>query len=92
MTVRFPADPPRSAVFGNRRSAVTCRWATSTLMLPAPLWFDAETNPWSCGRDGAPRTLITTDACEVCPRWEPRRGAAPLILDWFGVLPPDDAA
>jgi hypothetical protein len=33
------------------------------------------------------RTLITTDACKMCPRWEARHSAAPLMLDWFGVLP-----
>ena len=91
MTRTFPAETPRSAVVGNLRSAVNCRWATPTLMLPAPLWFDAETSPWSCVRDGAPRTLISTDACGMCPRWEPRHSAAPLMLDWFGVLPPHEA-
>lgn len=92
MTVRFPANPPLSAVFGDHRSAANCRWATPTLMLPAPLWFDAEHSPWSCVRDAAPRTLISTDACEMCPRWEPRHSATPLMLDWFGVLAPHETA
>jgi hypothetical protein len=52
-----------------------------------PLWFDAETSPWSCGRDGAPRTLITTDACKMCPRWEARHSAAPLMLTGSGPAP-----
>jgi hypothetical protein len=90
MTVRFPANSRLSAVFGDRHSAATCRWATPTLMLPAPLWFDAEHSPWSCVRDSDPRTLINTDACEMCPRWEPCHSAAPLMLDWFGVLSPHE--
>jgi hypothetical protein len=77
-------------VFGDRRRAANCRWATPTVLLPAPLWFDAETHPWSCVRDAAPRTLLTTDGCGVCPRWELRQTAAPLMLDWFGFPPPHE--
>jgi len=90
VTIKFPAPTSLPAVFGERRSAANCRWSTPTLMLPAPLWFDAEHSPWSCVRDNAPRTLLSTDACEICPRWEPRCCATPLMLDWFGVLPPHE--
>jgi len=90
VTITFPAKHPLSAVFGDRHIAANCRWATATLMLPAPLWFDAEDSPWSCVRDGAPRTLISTDACEMCPRWERRHSTIPLMLDWFGFLPPHE--
>jgi hypothetical protein len=55
-----------------QRSASNCRWATSTLFLPAPLWCEAETSPWACLRDPTPRVLATTDLCATCPRWEPR--------------------
>ena len=59
------------------RSAAGCRWATPTLFLAAPYWFEAEDSPWACVRDAAPRVLTTTDACASCPRWEPRPTAAP---------------
>jgi hypothetical protein len=55
-----------------QRSASNCRWATPTLFLRAPFWFDAEACPWTCLRDAAPRVLSTTDPCATCPRWEPR--------------------
>ena len=55
-----------------QRTASNCRWATPTLFLPAPFWFDAEACPWSCLRDADPRVLATTDPCATCPRWEPR--------------------
>jgi hypothetical protein len=87
-----------------QRSAVTCRWATLTLFLPAPFWFDAEACPWSCLRDAAPRVLATTDPCATCPRWEQRapvaetpdqkrettasEAATPLMMDWLGGFPP----
>ena len=90
MTVKIPQEPPHWAVPGNQRRAANCRWATPTLMLPAPLWFDAENSPWSCVRDAAPRVLFSTDACEICSRWEPRQTAAPLMLDWFGAVPPHE--
>ena len=90
MTIKFPTQSALSAVFGDRHSAATCRWATPTLMLYAPLWFEAENSPWSCLRDAAPRTLITTDGCQMCPRWETRHSVMPLMLDWFGVLPPHE--
>jgi hypothetical protein len=90
VTFNSSAEPLLSFVHGDRHGAANCRWATPTLMLAAPLWFDAENSPWSCVRDAAPRTLITTDACEMCPRWEPRYSATPLMLDWFGVLSPHE--
>jgi hypothetical protein len=65
------AHPARTAVEAER-SASTCRWATLTLFLPAPFWFEAETSPWACVRDAEPRVLTTTDICERCWRWEPR--------------------
>jgi hypothetical protein len=59
------------------RSAGTCRWATPTLFLTAPFWFDAEECPWTCVHDPVPRVLSTTDPCATCPRWEPRRTTPP---------------
>lgn len=53
-----------------RRSASNCRWAMPTLFLPAPLWFDAESCPWSCRRDAVPRVVSSTDRCATCARWE----------------------
>ena len=47
-----------------------CRWATPTLFLPTPFWFDAEECPWSCLADAAPRVLTATDGCARCARWE----------------------
>jgi hypothetical protein len=56
--------------------AATCRWATPTLFLTAPYWWEAERAPWACLRDGTPRILTTTEECADCPRWEPRKNAA----------------
>lgn len=92
MTVRPVAQAPFSALVTSRRSAATCRWATPTLMLAAPIWFDAEDSPWSCVHGAAPRLLVTTDGCDVCPRWESRHGAVPLMVDWFGAFPPPHEA
>jgi hypothetical protein len=92
VTVKSLAKPLLSPASADRHQAANCRWAAPTLMLPAPLWFDAENSPWSCVRDAAPRALITTDACEACPRWEMRHTATPLMLDWFGVLSPHETA
>jgi hypothetical protein len=91
-----------------QRSASNCRWATPTLFLPAPFWFDAEACPWSCLRDAAPRVLGTTDPCATCPRWEPQEvapaqpsdrrpetvgeTAVPLLVDWLGAFPPPHEA
>jgi hypothetical protein len=52
------------------RRASNCLWATPTIFLPTPLWFDAETRPWTCLRDVDPRTMQTTDRCAECPRWQ----------------------
>jgi hypothetical protein len=70
----MPAISPSSAV--TRRSASTCRWATPTILLAAPFWFEAEACPWSCLRNGKPRPLPTTEACRACPRWEARPAPA----------------
>lgn len=65
-----------------KRNASNCRWATPTLFLRAPFWFDAETCPWTCLRDSVPRLLNTTDCCGTCPRWESRtREKVPAIPD-----------
>ena len=60
-----------------RRGASTCRWAAPTLLLPAPIWFEAEDSPWTCLRDAAPRALETTNPCAICQRWEPRPSTVP---------------
>ena len=56
--------------------ASNCRWATPTLFLPAPLWFDAESCPWGCRRDAVPRVVSSTDRCTNCTRWEPSASLA----------------
>ena len=53
-------------------TAQRCRWAIPTLDLPLPLWLEAWDAPWSCRRDGVPRTLESTRECLRCPRWEAR--------------------
>jgi hypothetical protein len=58
-----------------KRNASNCRWATPTLFLSAPLWFDAEKCPWACLRDAVPGVLSTTDLCASCSRWEARTSA-----------------
>lgn len=50
--------------------ASNCLWATPTILLTAPFWFDAETRPWTCLRDVDPRALSTTNRCAECPRWQ----------------------
>lgn len=64
----------------DKQSAASCRWATPTLFVAAPVWYVAEEYPWTCLRDGVPRPLATTEACEECPRWEqePTRAAHPF--------------
>jgi hypothetical protein len=59
------------------RHASTCRWATPTLFLPAPYWWDAEVRPWACIRGDTPRVLDTTEVCAECPHWEPRARGRP---------------
>ncbi len=54
-----------------KRSAATCRWATATLHMPAPIWLQSWDRPWTCLRGPGIRPLATTDACASCPRWEP---------------------
>ena len=68
-------DPVAERRITSQRRASNCRWATPTLFLPAPFWFDAEGYPWSCLRDAAPCILTTTDPCATCPRWELREVA-----------------
>jgi hypothetical protein len=76
--------------------AASCRWATPTLFLNAPVWLYAWDCPWTCVRAHGPRLLTTTEICAACPRWEPRvEGSAeldqvsdertdqPLFLDIF---------
>ena len=86
--------------------AASCRWATPTMWLSAPLWFDAEACPWACERDTPPRALASTEVCATCPHWESRpesrRGAGPdhqavgrviclpTLGDWFGAFPQPD--
>ena len=74
------------------RSAATCRWAVPTLFLASPLWCDAESSPWTCGRDVIPRILATTDVCQSCSQWEARarRGSIVPLLDWFGTCHPHE--
>lgn len=60
------------AAMSTTLGAASCRWATPTLFLPAPFWFDAERCPWTCMRDATLRVLSTTDPCATCPRWELR--------------------
>ena len=59
------------------KGAHNCKWASPTLLEPAPGWVDAETKPWTCHRDREPMALESTEVCEDCPRWEER--AAPKI-------------
>lgn len=66
-------------VMSAQRNAHNCRWAIPTLFLPAPLWLDAESCPWTCTRDPVPRVLSTTDACATCLAWEPREGAPSAV-------------
>jgi hypothetical protein len=60
---------------GGRRRSSNCRWATATVFLPPPFWFEAESCPWTCLRGPAPHVLSTTDLCATCLRWEPRASA-----------------
>jgi hypothetical protein len=60
-----------------KQSVTTCRWATPTLFLDAPYWFEAETFPWTCTRDVPLRVLGTTARCARCRRWEAQPAEAP---------------
>jgi hypothetical protein len=64
------------------RHASTCRWARQTVLLPYPAWLEAEDHPWSCMRLGEPRLLESTEPCETCPHWMPKRLAVdPPVRD-----------
>lgn len=75
--------------------AATCKWATPTLFVWAPYWFESEEAPWTCLREGEPRVLASTDECATCAYWESREHAAaaapgpvhPAMPDWFGASP-----
>jgi hypothetical protein len=68
------SDRPVAAHDG--RHASTCRWATPTLFLAPPFWFEADNAPWTCVRDVTPHVLDTTEPCAICGRWEPAIGLA----------------
>jgi hypothetical protein len=71
--------------------AATCRWATATLHMPAPLWLESWDRPWTCLCGAAPRALPTTDVCASCPRWQSnglRKRGAGFTLDWFELSVP----
>lgn len=53
--------------------ASTCRWARATVMLPYPAWLEAEEHPWACLRLTDPRPLDSTEVCDTCPHWMPKR-------------------
>ena len=55
-------------------ATATCHWLTPTRIMPHPFSFDADTRPWTCLRDGAPRALCNDEfeACSACPRREAR--------------------
>jgi hypothetical protein len=85
----FPAAEPVSPAVNDTQSAGiriarasamettqlprTCRWSMPTLF--TPLWLDAWTMEWTCGRDGTLRLLEQADCCRACPRWEDRSTA-----------------
>lgn len=62
-------DPMRTTA----QHASNCRWARPTVQLPYPAWLEAEAHPWSCLRLGEPRVLESTEPCETCPNWIPKR-------------------
>jgi hypothetical protein len=51
------------------QSVHTCRWATPTLFLPWPLWFDAAEYEWSCTRGPLPRGIAKPATCTECDGW-----------------------
>ena len=95
------ANDRRSARDIARHGASTCQWATPTLFLDAPFWFEAQQYPWTCAHDAAPHLLGTTEVCANCRRWLMRRpetpagkpaagrgcAAEPLWMDWIAGAP-----
>lgn len=67
----FPPKRRRASV-ETKPTVQTCRWAEPTLYQDGPYWLDAWNMPWTCRRDGDPRTLEDTDVCTNCPRWQAR--------------------
>jgi hypothetical protein len=70
--------------------AVTCHWLTPTRIMPNSYGFGADVKPWSCLRDGCPRSLDTSELrqCPTCPRWELRTFEATkrdLVFETWGV-------
>jgi hypothetical protein len=63
-----------------KETVQNCKWAEPTLYQDGPYWLDAWNMPWTCRRDGDPRTLEDTDICQNCPRWEARPGQ-PIAWD-----------
>ena len=53
------------------QSVQTCRWATPTLFLPWPLWFDAAEHEWSCTRGTRPHGIPQPESCGKCDGWAP---------------------
>ena len=63
-------------------SVQSCRWATPTLFLRWPLWYDASQHEWSCTRGDAARVLVDPAMCRTCPYWSPAErelGPAPPV-------------
>lgn len=63
------------------QSAATCRWASPTIFQPAPLWLESTDAPWSCTRGRPARTLVSTDECRTCRRWQPQAVGTPGMAD-----------
>jgi hypothetical protein len=63
----------------DKQSASNCRWATPTLFVSAHTWYLADEYPWTCLRDGIPKPLPDTGACETCARWEPDASPASTV-------------
>ena len=55
------------------RNAANCRWSTPTLWLAPPVWLNGDVASWACLHEGVYRLMMMTDACALCPKWEPRR-------------------
>ena len=56
---------------GGVRVVQTCRWATPTLFLQWPLWYEASHHEWSCTRGAIPNVLPDPAICRTCPYWMP---------------------
>lgn len=69
--MHHPMTRERASADLDRRAA-NCRWASPTMMLPAPFWFEADDYAWACLQQGRWRLLETTEACLTCVQWEPR--------------------